>query len=232
MRSAVRVCSSAPFSADVQVKRKSMEGPRYRVGTSTGSCTSSICPGRLSSPSGASLMSENGGIAPQVNPDRNLRTLIGSAHHLDLPTQTFDPLAHRGETHAGPHRGGIEPSAVVNNFCEHLLVLRSQPYLDATCSGMAPSVGEGLLQYAQHVYTFPSRETYREPFLDDYPYLALVCRLTVEIHQRFNRLQERPLLLAPEIVDGTAQTRARSPECFELLPKIQPQPRTFSLQVG
>ena len=112
-------------------------------------------------------MSKNGSIAPQVNPDRNLRTLAGSAPHLDLPTQTFDPLAHRRETHAGPHRGGIEPSAVVNNLCQHLLVLHSQPYLDAPCSGMAPSVGEGLLQYAQHVYTFLCRETYREPLLDD-----------------------------------------------------------------
>jgi hypothetical protein len=32
---------------------------------------------------------------------------------------------------------------------------------------MAPGVGEGLLQYAQYVYTFFSREAYREPFLDD-----------------------------------------------------------------
>jgi hypothetical protein len=32
---------------------------------------------------------------------------------------------------------------------------------------MAPGVGEGLLQYAQHVYTFFSREAYREPLLDD-----------------------------------------------------------------
>src|SRR5215204_447132 len=115
-------------------------------------------PGGYLRPQGASLMSKNASIAPQVNPDRNLRTLAGSAPHLDLPTQTFDPLAHRRETHAGPHRGGIEPSAVVNNLCQHVLVLRSQPYLDAPCSGMAPSVGEGLLQYAQHVYTFFSRE--------------------------------------------------------------------------
>jgi hypothetical protein len=112
-------------------------------------------------------MSKNGSIASQVNPDRNLGTLSRAAPHLDLPIQTFDPLAHRRETHAGTHRGGIEPSAVVNNLCQHLLVLRSQPYLNATCSGMAPSVGEGLLQYAQQLYALLCRETYREPLLDD-----------------------------------------------------------------
>src|SRR5215207_6286820 len=102
-----------------------MEGPRYRIGRCTGGCTSSIGPRRSSSPSGASLMSENGSIAPQVNPDRNLRTLAGPAPHFDLLSQTFDPLAHRRETHAGPHREGIEPSAVVHNLCQHLLVLHS-----------------------------------------------------------------------------------------------------------
>ena len=65
-------------------------------------------------------MSKNGSIAPQVNPDRNRRTFAGPAPHLDLSTQTFDPLAHRRETHAGPHTGGIEPSAVVDNLCQHL----------------------------------------------------------------------------------------------------------------
>jgi hypothetical protein len=38
-------------------------------------------------------MSNNVRIAPQVNPERNLRTLARSAPHLDLPTQTFDPLS-------------------------------------------------------------------------------------------------------------------------------------------
>src|SRR5688572_19944201 len=115
-----------------------MEGPRYRVGTSTRRCTSSIGPRRLSSPSGGVIDVEEREYRPQVNPDRNLRTLAGPALHLELPTQTFDPLAHRRETHAGPHRGGIEPSAVVNNLCQHVLVLHSQAYLDAPCSGMAP----------------------------------------------------------------------------------------------
>ena len=118
-----QVSGSSPLvgslCSDLQAKRRSMERPRYRVGTFTGTCTPSIRPRRLSSPSGASLMSKNGSIAPQVNPDLNLRTLAWPAPHLDLPSQTFDPLAHRRETHARPSGQKIEPSAVVNNLYQH-----------------------------------------------------------------------------------------------------------------
>src|SRR5215217_4828816 len=126
MRSAVRVRSSAlsfgGFAGKTQINgRASVQSRNIHRKLHIFDRTQEV----IFAIRGASLMSKNGSIAPQVNPYRNLRTLAGPAPHLDLPTQTFDPLAHRRETHAGPHRGGIEPSAVVNNLCQHLLVLHS-----------------------------------------------------------------------------------------------------------
>jgi hypothetical protein len=97
---------------------------------------------------------------------------------------------------------------------------------------VTPYVREGLLQYAQQLYALLSRETYREPLLDDQPYLALVWCLLIQLYQRFHRLQERPLLLVSEVVYGAAQARARTPQGPEFLFEVETYPGFFGLQVG
>src|SRR5215207_11463011 len=142
--------------------------------------------------------------APHGNPHRNLCTLTGVAPDLELPTQPLDPLSHPHEPNARPGQPKIESPSIVGDLYLKRFVIRPQPHLDIARPGVTPYVREGLLQYAQQLYALLSRETYRDLLLDDQPYLALWC-LLVQLHQRFDGLQERPLLLVPEVVYGAAQ---------------------------
>ena len=104
---------------------------------------------------------------PPREPHRNLGTLTGPAPDLDLPAQTLDPLAHRREPYARPSRPGIESPTIVGDLYQNRFVIRPQPHLDIPRSGVTPYVRQGLLQNAQQLYALLSRETYREPLLDD-----------------------------------------------------------------
>ena len=106
--------------------------------------SSSIVPGR------------RGRTRSTTNSEPDPRPSAGCALQLDLPSQTFYPLAHSREAHARSHRRGIEFPTVVRDLRHHqhflpLLVLRSQPHLDVEHLGVAPSVGGGLLKYAQEL---------------------------------------------------------------------------------
>src|SRR5688500_17014330 len=94
--------------------------------------------------------------AHRVNPDLDLSTLAGSAPHLELSPQTFGPLAHRRESDASPGRPGIESPTIVGDLHQNRVVFGTQPHLDIPRRGVSPYLRQGLLQYAQQLYSLLS----------------------------------------------------------------------------
>src|SRR5919202_703065 len=155
-------------------------------------------------------MSRSSSTVHQGNPDRYLRSLARPALYLDVSAERLGPLAHRREPHAGSGRRGIEPPPVVDDPGEHGIALGPQAHLDARRPGVAPSVGEGLLQDAQQLAAHLRGEHLRELLLYHQSYATLGRELPVELDERFDGLYERPLPLVPQVVDGATQARRRS----------------------
>src|SRR5919202_3549606 len=157
-------------------------------------------------------MSRSSSTVPQGNPDRYLRSLARPALYLDVSPEGLGPLAHRREPHAGSGRRVIKAPPVVDDLGEHGLVLGPQAHLDARRPGVAPGVGERLLQDAQQLDAHLRGEHLREPLLYHEGYATPGRELPVELDQRLDGLYERPLPLVPQVVDGATHARRRPSE--------------------
>src|SRR5215207_11254077 len=102
----------------------------------------------------------------QRDPEAHTRSRVLLAPYLELAAERQRPLPHTRE----PHPGGLlgrEPPAIVLDLHPGLVVHHPEGNRGAPGPGVAPDVGQRLLDDAHHLYTRPPRERGRELLLHD-----------------------------------------------------------------
>src|SRR5215203_205266 len=143
----------------------------------------------------------------EAHPEQDPGPRALPALHLEPPAEREDALAHPRQAHP---EGGLrlETLAVVLHLHEDLVARRAEGHHRVLGAGVAPHVGQGLLDHAHHLHARGPGEPHREPVVHDQLEFATPADLAVQLDYGGDGADEGPLpgAFEAQIVDGLAQS--------------------------